>query len=60
MASVRKRGKKWQAEVRLKGNYRSKIFDTRIEADYWAAETTILLSRQTGQLITGKTMVMAY
>lgn len=38
MASVRKHGKKWQADVRLKGTRKTKLFKTRMEAQRWALE----------------------
>jgi integrase len=38
MASIRKRGKKWTAEVRTKGVCRSKTFLTRAEAMRWSLD----------------------
>lgn len=39
MASFRKRGTAWLAEVRRKGSYRSATFSTKAEAQAWAAQT---------------------
>ncbi|MFC7049528.1 tyrosine-type recombinase/integrase [Emcibacter nanhaiensis] len=36
MASIRKHGKKWQADIRLKGLRRTKLFKTKMEAQQWA------------------------
>lgn len=38
MASIRKRGKSWYAEVRKRGVYESASFTTKAEATEWAAE----------------------
>lgn len=38
MAAIRKNGKKWVAEVRIKGAYRSKTFATKAEAQRWALD----------------------
>jgi integrase len=38
MATIRKRGKSWQALVRLRGHNASGTFDTRRQADAWAAD----------------------
>ena len=59
MASIRKRGKKWFVEVRLKTGYRSKSFDTKLEAQAWGIEQTQLLSRNV-KLIKGKTVADAF
>jgi integrase len=48
MASIRKRGKKWLVEVRSKGKYKSKSFDTKSEAMSWSLETE--------QTLTGKAL----
>ena len=54
MASIRKRGKKWLAEVRIKrGGYSSRSFSSKIEAKTWAAEEENRISRR-GDLIRGK------
>ena len=39
MASIRKVGDRWRAEVRQKGRYRSASFASKREARQWAAET---------------------
>jgi integrase len=38
MATIRKNGKKWVAEVRVKGAYRSKTLPTKQEAQRWALD----------------------
>lgn len=38
MASIRRVGKKYLAEVRRKGNYKSKRFDSKAEAQGWALD----------------------
>lgn len=43
MASIQKLGKRWRAQVAIKGQRRSKVFATRQEARDWAAETEIRL-----------------
>lgn len=45
MASIRKNGKKWLAEVRTKGIYKSKTFATKQEAQNWA----LRLEQQVGK-----------
>ena len=45
MASIRKVRDKWQAEVRLKGRYRSKVFITKREATQWALEQETAMGR---------------
>lgn len=35
MASIQKRNKKWVAEVRVKGEYKSKSFNSKVEAQAW-------------------------
>ncbi len=50
MAALRKRGKKWVAEVRIKGSYRSKTFNTKIEAQAWALNAEQQLGKHPGLL----------
>lgn len=45
MASFRKSGSKWRAEVRRKGIYKSKVFYTKAEALEWSIETEKLIDR---------------
>lgn len=59
MASIRKAGGKWLAEVRIKGLNRSKTFLTKIEAQSWALE----LEKQHGKhggIVTGRTLGDAF
>jgi integrase len=51
MANIRKRGDKWQAEVRIKGNGRTKSFNTRAEAQRWALEFEHQLGRNPGVIL---------
>ena len=46
MASIKKNGKRWVAEVRTKGQYRSKTFDTKSEANSWSIETEAQLGKR--------------
>ncbi len=48
MAAIRKRGKRWFAEVRKKGYYKSKTFDTKVNALSWALEMEQSLSDESG------------
>lgn len=48
MAAIRKKGKKWTAEVRLKGVYRSKSFANKAEAQRWALDFEQQLGRNPG------------
>lgn len=48
MAAIRKAGKKWLAEVRSKGVYKSKTFLTKQEAQRWALDTEQQIGRNTG------------
>lgn len=50
MASVRKKGKRWIAEVRSKGAYRSKTFETKLDAQRWAVEIETLIGKRKGAL----------
>ncbi len=59
MATYKKRGKKWSAEVRLKGRYASKSFDSKLEAQGWAIEKEQEFGRQTG-LVHGKIVSDAF
>ena len=46
MAYIRKRGKYWQAQIRRNGfPSRSKTFDTKADAELWAAETEAAMGR---------------
>ena len=58
MATYRKRNKRWTAEVRRKGFYKAKTFDTKIAAQRWALETEQFLSSEAG-LVRGKTLADA-
>ena len=51
MASIRKTGKKYVAEVRCKGAYKSKRFSTKAEAQAWALELEARLGRNPGMLL---------
>lgn len=59
MASIRKVGKKWLAEVRIKGKYRSKTFDTKGEAKPWADGEEHKINKS-GDIIYGKTLGDAF
>lgn len=51
MASYRKKGSGWEVSVCRKGVRRSKTFDTKIEATFWAAETEKeIMSGQAGKI----------
>ncbi len=39
MSTIRKRGRTYRAEVRIKGSEVSQTFNTKSEAQVWAAET---------------------
>jgi len=55
MATIRKlKSKRFVVEVRKQGQYKSKTFDTKIQAMAWAAETEQSLSPNT--LVKGKTL----
>jgi len=55
MATIRKlKSKKFLAEIRKLGQYKSKTFTTKVQAMSWAAETEQSLSSDT--LIRGKTL----
>lgn len=43
MASVSRHGKRWRAQVAIKGKRKSKVFDTRNEATLWAIEAETVL-----------------
>ena len=58
MATFRKRHKRWTAEVRKQGFYKSKTFDTKIAAQTWAIETEQFLSSEV-DLVRGKTFANA-
>jgi integrase len=55
MASFRKRGKKFVAEVRVKGAYRSKTFLTKAEAQRWALDIEQRLGRSPN-IVAGHTL----
>ena len=59
MASIRKRGKKWLAEIRLKSGYTAKSFDSKLEARAWAVEKEQEMGRN-GGLVKGKTLSDAF
>lgn len=54
MASIRKKGNQWLAEVRLKNGYRSKLHQSKAEAQRWALETEVELGKR-GHILKGKT-----
>jgi len=55
MATIKKRSnKRFTAEIRIGGQYKSRTFDTKIQAMAWAAETEQTLSPD--GLIVGKTL----
>lgn len=58
MASIQKRGVKWVAEIRTKGEYASKSFLSKTEAKEWA-ESQERRMKRTGGLVKGKTLEMA-
>lgn len=58
MASIRKKGKRWLVEVRKKGFYRSKTFDTKLNAQTWAVEMEQYASPGSS-LVRGKTVLDA-
>lgn len=59
MASFSKRGDKWLAEIRVKGQYLSKTFDTKGEAKHWVITEEPKLKNAKG-LILGKTLGDAF
>ncbi|MEZ5691148.1 MAG: site-specific integrase [Rickettsiales bacterium] len=54
MATINRRGKKWVAEVRSKGFYKSQTFESKIEAQGWALEVEAGLGKF-GKVVKGKT-----
>jgi integrase len=48
LATIRKRGKRWQVEVYRLGVRRAKTFDTRAEAKHWAAVTETSITARKG------------
>lgn len=60
MATTRKRGDKWQAEVRLNGRYAAKTFRTKREALKWAVEKEDEFAIYGRDLVLGKTVRDAY
>lgn len=59
MASIQKRGGRWVAEVRIRGQYASKSFGTRAGAKEWALDKEIALGRVKG-VVGGKTLGDAF
>lgn len=55
MASIRKRGKRWTAEVRIKGRYLTDTFDSKLEAQSWAIAQEQAIGKH-GGLVTGNTL----
>lgn len=61
MATIRKRGDRWRAEIRRLGITESQSFDTRGAALTWAtALESEILARSRGQIITGKSLRAAF
>lgn len=59
MSTIRKtKTKKWVAEVRTFGQYKSKTFDTKLKAQAWAVEIEMEMSPDT--LVSGKTLKDGY
>ena len=48
MASIRKTGDRWRAEVRQAGKYHSKTFATKKDARAWAASVEAQIERPAG------------
>lgn len=59
MATIRKVGSKWLAEVRIKGNNRSKTFTSRGDAKTWADNEEHKINKS-GNIIYGKTLSDAF
>lgn len=60
MPSIRKhKGAKWIAEARKNGQYKSKVFDNKLDAHQWAVEKEIEFSRG-DDVIRGKTLGDAF
>lgn len=59
MASIQKRGTKWIAEIRTKGKYASRSFESKGLAKAWADEEERLLGRIEG-IVEGKTLAQAF
>ncbi|PCJ38988.1 MAG: integrase [Alphaproteobacteria bacterium] len=59
MATFRKNGSKWRAEVRIKGNRASKSFQTKLEAQSWAVEKEKEFGRSEG-ILNGKSLKNAF
>ncbi|MDD3759165.1 MAG: site-specific integrase [Advenella sp.] len=51
MASFRKRGGSWRAEVRRNNYYESATFATKREAQDWAAQKELEVSKSSGQIV---------
>jgi integrase len=56
MATIYKRGKRWRAEVRRLGVYRSKSFPRRLDAQAWAAELEREIEIGNGQVRDRRTL----
>jgi len=59
MASIRKRGDKWLAEVRIGKFYKAKSFYSKLDAQSWAIEQERARGRETNQPVI-KTLSQAY
>ncbi len=59
MATFKKRGKRWTAEIRLSTGSKSKTFDTKTEARAWAHDTEVFMRDNVG-LVQGKTLGDAF
>lgn len=59
MASIRKKGKKYLAEVRIKTFYAAKTFDSRLDAQIWALDQEKQRGKHKGAPVT-KTLGQAY
>lgn len=58
MASVKKYKSGWRVQVKVKGRYRSKVFDTQAEAKAWARDQEQFLGKH-GGIVTGRTLADA-
>lgn len=59
MASFKKVGKRWRADIRLSDGSKSKTFDTKVEAKVWASDAEHLMRKNAG-LAQGKTLGDAF
>lgn len=60
MASIRKRGKSWTAEVRLKGVQKRSSFPTKSEAQQWATEVERKIRAGQGMSVHNRTVRDAF